>query len=277
VANQHVCVSFVIGKVASILLPGSGSVKAAYSTESFIPDPPNNLGCEGAAYRYNLEQSQRTADAVAAKSSPVTSAQSASPLENGLAAEKRGDWKAAFWLLIPLAEQGNPSAEAGIGYIFENNDSPLKDKEKAMEWFHKAADQGNADAQNGLGAMYYNGEGVTKDNTEAMKWFRKAADQGNADAQENIARLNKQVEQDKTIKINLAARKGIGDTVCYPSTCYADRCTIYGQVENVHNDKIEVRVHVPGSGYIGPYGGTVSAAHDELNWISYNEVIECGR
>jgi hypothetical protein len=85
------------------------------------------------------------------------------------------------------------------------------------------------------------------------------------------------VEQDKTIKIELAARKEIGDTVCYPSACTDSVCFIYGQVENVHNDKIEVRVHVSVPGSIGPFGGTPSSNYDKLEWVNYNEVIKCAR
>jgi TPR repeat protein len=326
---------------------------------------------------------QRTGDAMAATPPSGTSAQSASPeqlpseatqakstvggrgtdagaLEDGLAAEDRGDWKAAFLLLKPLAEQGNPRAQANLGYMYDNGEGVPKDNTEAMKWYRKAADQfrkaadegnadgqyhlgvmydygqgvpkdyaeaakwfrkaadqgdadaqnalgymyangqgvpqnytyamnwfraaadqGNADGQNGVGAlynngqgvpqdyaqalmwyrkaadqgnadaqtslgyMYDNGEGVPKDNTEAMKWYRKAADQGNADAQKNVTRLN---EQDKIMKSKLEAKKEIGDTVCYPSSWF-----IYGQVENVHNDKIEVRVH--------------RRDHDELEWV----------
>jgi TPR repeat protein len=161
------------------------------------------------------------------------------------------------------ADHGNADAQNNLGGMYYNGQGVPQDHAEAMKWFRKAADQGDADAQNNLGVMYYNGEGVPKDNTEAMKWYRKAADQGNVGAQENITRLNKQVEQDKKMKPKLAARKEIGDTVCYPSSCTGSTCDIYGQVENVHNDKIEVRVHL--------------SDHDQLNWISYNDVIECHR
>src|ERR1035438_1005386 len=92
--------------------------------------------------------------------------------------------------------------------------------------------------------MYDAGKGVPRDYAEAMKWYRKAADQGNADAKKNVTRLNEQAERDKIVKPKLEAIKEIGDTVCYPSACTSSFCSIYGQVENVHNDKIEVRVHV---------------------------------
>ena len=315
--------------------------------------------------------------------SPWTSAQSASPeqspseanqakapvggtgvdagsLEDGLAAEKRGNWKAAFLLLEPLAEQGNADAQTQIGFMFEtgrgHRDAPpdtfnvtsgilatqwyskaalqgnaqaqvgvgrsykhccgpnpgayaeamkwfrkaadqgyaegqlqlgymydegkggvTQDYVEAMKWFRKAADQGYAQAQVALGFMYEGAQGVPQDYGEAMKWYRKAADQGNADAQEKFMHLGMQVESDTIMKPKLAARKEIGDTVCYPSACTDSGCFIYGQVENLHNDKIEVRVHVSVPGFIGPFGGTPSSNYDKLEWVNYDEVIKCAR
>jgi TPR repeat protein len=360
VANQHICANWVLNwngtKFVNVELPGVGSVYAVYSTENFIPDPANTPKCVGAHQQYILEEhSKRTADAVAAKSSSEASAQSGSPeqlpsdatlaksnvggtgtdagsLEAGLAAEKRGAWKAALLLLKPLAEQGNQRAQIRLGYMYYTGEGALKedyaeamkwyrkaadqgnadaqyrlgymyyngvpednieamkwyrkaadqgnadaqyrlgymyyngegapkDYAEAAKWYRKVADQGNADAQTGLGNMYDNGEGVPKDYAEAMKWYRKAADQGNADAKKNVTRLNEQAEQDKIMKPKLAAKKEVGDTVCYPSACTSSFCVIYGQVENVHNDKIEVRVH--------------TQVGDQLNWINYNEVIGC--
>jgi serine/threonine protein kinase len=48
--------------------------------------------------------------------------------------------------------------------------------------YGKAADQGNASAQFGLGVIYDNGRGVSENDVEAVKWFRKAAEQGHATA-----------------------------------------------------------------------------------------------
>jgi TPR repeat protein len=152
----------------------------------------------------------------------------AGPLEDGIAAEDRGDWKAAFVLLEPLAKQGNPDAQNRIGYMYynghgvprdyaeamkwyriaaaqgsakaqtnigfmyENRQGVPQDYAEAMNWYRKAADQGIAGAQSNIGVMYANGEGVPQDYAEATKWYRKAADQGNADAQENVTRLNEE-------------------------------------------------------------------------------------
>ena len=71
----------------------------------------------------------------------------AGPLEDAVAAYKRGDYATAVRLFRPLAEQGL------------------------------------AQAQNNLGAMYASGHGMPRDDAEAVTWYRKAADQGYALAQ----------------------------------------------------------------------------------------------
>ena len=330
----------------------------------------------------------------------------AGALEAGLAAEERGDWKAALMLLKPLAEQGNPRAQVRLGAMYYNGEGVPKDYAEAMTWFRKAADQGNSDGQNNVGAMYDNGEGVPKDYVEAIKWYRKSASQGNANAQfrlgvlledaldnKSLASLGGEIfdrllssKQDISLEEQhyaevmewfrksadqgnmegqnelgrlyyegrmgvpkdyaealkwyrksadqgyaagqyniglmyeagdgvprdyaealkwykkaadqgdveaqksfalltkyrpmLEAKKDVADTVCYPSRCTDSYCVPYGQVENVHDDKIEVRVHVQENGTwisTGLFSGTTipGQAHDQLNWINYNDVIKC--
>ena len=172
VANQHVCVGSVLKwgskDFALITLPGTGIVNAVYSTETFIPDPPNNQGCEEAAAQYNLEHTQLAAD-------------------------------------------------------------------------------------------------------ERKRQRELAAEKEEMDAKEAADKIAKEA------KPLLAKRKEIGDTVCYPSSCTGSSCVVYGQVENVHNDKIEVRVHVHESGSIGiyPFAGTPGRDYDKLEWVNYNAVVEC--
>jgi hypothetical protein len=106
---------------------------------------------------------------------------------------------------------------------------------------------------------------------------KAAAEKAQMDAKEADDKLAKE------IALRLAKRKEIGDTVCYPSSCTVSSCDIYGQVENVHNEKIEVRVHIHQNGTVVPSIGslpgwsTPGRDYDQLNWINYNLVIECGR
>jgi TPR repeat protein len=68
----------------------------------------------------------------------------AGPLEDGLAAYKRGDHAAAMRILRPLAEQGDSMAETTVGnmYYFNFGDMPL-DWLSAYMWYSLATAHGN--------------------------------------------------------------------------------------------------------------------------------------
>jgi TPR repeat protein len=53
--------------------------------------------------------------------------------------------------------------------------------------------------------MYDNGQGVPQNYAEAMEWYRKAADQGNKNAIKNIARIEKEKEEEKKFTSSLDA------------------------------------------------------------------------
>jgi TPR repeat protein len=57
-----------------------------------------------------------------------------------------------------------------------------QDREKAMEWCHKAAKQGHLEAQYRLGCFYAE-PSDWRDREKSAKWFRKAAEQGHVEAQ----------------------------------------------------------------------------------------------
>jgi TPR repeat protein len=147
----------------------------------------------------------------------------AGDLEEGVKAYEQGDYKLAFQLLLPLAEQGVARAQNGIGLMYRTGRGVSHDDAQAAAWFQKAADQGYAKAQahlgysyrkglgvpkdyvkavdllqtaaehgeafaqNSLGFMYSTGEGVARDDVKAAEFYRKAADQGDAIAQNNLA------------------------------------------------------------------------------------------
>jgi len=104
----------------------------------------------------------------------------ANPLDDGVDAEKRGDYAAALALWRPLAEQGNAAAQFDVGSLYANGYGVVQDYVEAASWYRKAADQGYASAQSSLGFMYYAGRGAPQDFDQAATWFQKAADQGNA-------------------------------------------------------------------------------------------------
>ena len=53
-----------------------------------------------------------------------------------------------------------------------------KDYKKAFELFQPLAEEGNAEAQTRLGALYVNGQGVEQDLDKGLSWIMKAATQG---------------------------------------------------------------------------------------------------
>jgi hypothetical protein len=284
--------------------------------EAFTRDPAGDEKCESIGAQAPTQpkgMNQRTGDAVAATgtaaqtSGTVPNGGVAGSFEEGAAAEKQGDWNRARYFLEPLAEQGDPRAQNALGHMYQEGESFPQDYAKAVIWYRKAADQGNARAEMHLGLLYYNGAGVPKDYDKAMQWEHKAADQGDADAQVRLAFMyfdrvpNNFAEAMKwdrkaaaqgdadaqdllTLAPKFAARKEIGDTVC---TCdfggeqHPPPCSVYGQVENVHNDKIEVRKHFHQNGTVVPSIGslpgwsTPSKDYDQLDWTDHDRVIKC--
>lgn len=113
----------------------------------------------------------------------VSASVAAGPLEDGIAAEQKGDLETAKRLLRPLAEQGNADAQLRYGSIL------WAVPEQSIVWFRRAAEQGNAEAQRRLAVDYEKGWGVSKDYAEAAKWFRRAAEQGNGSASASLAHL----------------------------------------------------------------------------------------
>src|SRR5206468_10716792 len=115
----------------------------------------------------------------------VTAPAQADPLRDAQAAYDRGRYAFALEVWQPLAEQGNPDAQAGLGALYLNGLGVTRDEAAAMVWFRKAAEQGHANGQFSLASLYYG----RKEYSPAASWYRRAADQGNALAQIRLARM----------------------------------------------------------------------------------------
>jgi TPR repeat protein len=113
----------------------------------------------------------------------------AGPLEDGIAAAKRGDYATALQLIRPLAKRGDAAAQFSLGGMFDTGKGVSQDPVQAAFWYRKAANQGAPLAQLSLGMMYYTGEGLPQDYSMAAAWLRKAADQGNSEAQHALGVL----------------------------------------------------------------------------------------
>jgi len=100
----------------------------------------------------------------------------------GLAALSKNDFATALSEWVPLANDGNTSAQYHLGIMYRNGKGVSKDYTEALKWFRLAAKQDNIDqhlkfvfmssninAQITLGKMYEDGQGVSQDYTEALK------------------------------------------------------------------------------------------------------------
>jgi len=85
------------------------------------------------------------------------------------------DLAASVDLLKNRAAQGNASAQATLGFMYDKGQGVPQAYAEALKWFRFAAAQGNADAQFNLGVMHDKGDGGPQDYVQAHKWFNLAA------------------------------------------------------------------------------------------------------
>ena len=122
----------------------------------------------------------------------------ADSLSAGRAAYARADYVAAARWLLPLAERGNPAAQAMIGFMYENGQGVPQGYEAATYWYRLAAEQGNSTAQYLLGLMYDKGFGVPLDEIAAHMWLNLAAARAPAKTRDFYARLRDAVASKMT-------------------------------------------------------------------------------
>ena len=107
----------------------------------------------------------------------------------------RNERMALKWAL-KSAKQDYPTAQCLVGIIY---DCDFGDREKATEWYEKAALNGDMCAQHNLGFMYLNGDSFTEEGKDlqlAYKWLKFAAEQGDKDAIDALQKL-KLIESEK--------------------------------------------------------------------------------
>jgi TPR repeat protein len=74
-------------------------------------------------------------------------------------------------ILSPLAQNGDPSAQAYLGYLYAIGRGVPQDYTQAAIWYRRAAEQGNSGAQYELGLLYDKGQGVPVNVIQAEKWL----------------------------------------------------------------------------------------------------------
>jgi hypothetical protein len=87
----------------------------------------------------------------------------------------RSSYATALKVWLPLAEQGDVTAQTYVGEIFEKGLGVPPDHQAAAQWYRRAAEKGHARAAINLGSLYERGQGVARDPQAALNWYRKAA------------------------------------------------------------------------------------------------------
>lgn len=103
---------------------------------------------------------------------------SGADVNKGLAAYDVGDYETAFAECMPLAQEGDMTAQFCIGRMYANGFGVMMDDAEALKWYGLAAGSGHAEAQFSLAVMHANGWGVPMNDEEAAKFYRLSAEQG---------------------------------------------------------------------------------------------------
>ena len=74
--------------------------------------------------------------------------------QDGVDAYKRKDYKTAYKLWLPLAEQGNASAQFDLGVMYDIGQGVPQDNKEAVKWWRLSAEQRNERAQVNLALMH---------------------------------------------------------------------------------------------------------------------------
>ena len=107
----------------------------------------------------------------------------AGQLEDGIAAYEAKDYDAAKLILMPLAQDGDASAQFYVGVLYAFGYGVELNESTAADWFELSAAQGNAKAQFNAGRAYYKGVGRQIDLAKALAYFEASARQCLAESQ----------------------------------------------------------------------------------------------
>lgn len=108
----------------------------------------------------------------------------------GVDAYQSGDFKTAMTEWLPLAEEGDATAQNSVGALYDHGLGVDESDAEAALWYQRAADQNLPLAMRNLGGMYAGGYGVPFDKDQAEYWYGKAAEAGDQVAMKRLAVLN---------------------------------------------------------------------------------------
>ena len=98
-------------------------------------------------------------------------------------AQEAGEYAKAATLYLPLAKNGDATAQFHMGELYASGRVIQQDLQQTVQWYLAAAEQGHAQAQANLGELYAKGRGLPQNYKKAMYWYSMAAKQGNSSAQ----------------------------------------------------------------------------------------------
>jgi TPR repeat protein len=127
------------------------------------------------------------------------SATAAPTLRQGVAAMARQDYAVAVAILSPLAQNGDPAAQAYLGYLYTMGRGVPQDYTQAAIWYRRAAEQGHSGAQYELGLLYDKGQGVPVNVIQAEKWLILATAASPKVAADDRARMRDAVRTKMTL------------------------------------------------------------------------------
>ena len=94
-------------------------------------------------------------------------------IEAGKAACESFDAASGIKILTPLAEDGNPEAQALVGLMYFLAWNIDQNIPEAIKWLTRAAEQGRGDAAHNLGSVH-----VSIGSPESKVWYRRARELG---------------------------------------------------------------------------------------------------
>ena len=114
----------------------------------------------------------------------------ASTIQEATEASKRGDHKAAFNILLPLAESGNVNTLGNVGNKYAFGLGVKKDLKKAYHYWTLAADKHLATAMFNIATLHASGQGgLVKDFPKSVEWYKKAANHRHTRSMINLSTL----------------------------------------------------------------------------------------
>lgn len=113
----------------------------------------------------------------------------AASLRQGVVVFNRQEYASASRIFVPLATEGDPTAQSYLGFMFETGRGVPQNYTEAAMWYRRAAEQGESLAQYSLGLLYDRGQGVPRDIVEASKWLNLSTAAAPPRAREARARI----------------------------------------------------------------------------------------